>query len=150
MIKYDGKKYPFISLVLTAILISATLVIAMFMGKEIKKCQNKLIVKEQQASKRIKVEATAYCPCKKCCGKFADGVTATGRDASKAGVAVDPKVIPLGSHIDIPGYGNWILADDVGGAIKGNRIDVRFSSHQDALNWGRREIIIRVWPKKEK
>ena len=49
------------------------------------------------------VKATGYCPCSICCGKYADGKTATWRDAQKAGVAVDPKVIPLGSHIDIPG-----------------------------------------------
>ena len=100
---------------------------------------------------RIRVRATAYCPCDICCGGYADGITATGRDALTAGVAVDPTVIPLGSRIDIPHYnrgnnknGSWILADDVGGAIKGRRIDVRFKTHEEALNWGVRNIIIRV------
>lgn len=97
---------------------------------------------------------TAYCPCSICCGTHADGVTATGRDAAKAGVAVDSKIIPLGSRLDIPGYtrgpnrnGSWILADDVGGAIKGNRIDVRFVTHKEAKEWGRKRLRVRVWLK---
>lgn len=50
------------------------------------------------------VIVTAYCPCSTCCGSHANGLTATNRDATRAGVAVDPKVIPLGSRLDIPGY----------------------------------------------
>jgi len=94
------------------------------------------------------VRATAYCPCSKCCGEDADGYTATMRDAKLKGVAIDKRLIPLGSRLDIPGYGNWVLADDVGGAIKGNRIDVRFKTHQEALNWGVKTLRIRVWRKK--
>jgi len=84
----------------------------------------------------MKVEATAYCPASCCCGKYADGITATGADAYTMGVAVDPKVIPLGSTVCIPGYGT-VIADDVGGAIKGDKIDVRFRTHQEAREWGR-------------
>lgn len=98
-------------------------------------------------SKRIEVRVTAYCPCKICCGNHANGKTATGRDAYKNGVAVDPTIIPLGSRLDIPGYGNWQLADDVGGAIKNNHIDVRFKTHKEALKWGTKTIKIRVWIK---
>ena len=100
---------------------------------------------------RIWVTATAYCPCSKCCGKHANGITSTGRDANKAGVAVDPELIPKNSHLDIPGYkrgpnknGSWIICDDVGGAIKGPRIDVRFKTHQEALKWGVKRLLIRV------
>ena len=95
----------------------------------------------------LTVIATAYCPCKKCCGKWADGKTKTGRDAKLAGVAIDPKIIPLGSHVDIPNYlrgpnknGSWILCDDTGKTIKGNKIDLRFKTHQEALNWGIKKI----------
>jgi len=102
----------------------------------------------------VEVRATAYCPCEKCCGKFADGTTSTGRDAYLPGIAVDPKKIPLGSHVDIPGYkrgpnknGSWILCDDVGGKIKDWHIDVRFKTHQEALNWGVKRVKIRVHPK---
>ena len=90
---------------------------------------------------KLNVLATAYCPCAKCCGKWADGMTAIGRDASLKGVAVDKRIIPLRSTVRIPGYGT-VIADDVGGAIKRERIDVRFTSHQEALNWGRKNITI--------
>jgi len=98
----------------------------------------------------MKVEATGYCPNACCCGKWADGKTATGRSAQFNGVAVDPSVIPLGSQLQIPGYceGVLSLADDVGGAIKGSKIDLRFKTHQDALDWGRKKITIVAYIKK--
>lgn len=103
----------------------------------------------------IVVLVTAYCPCPACCGPNADGKTATGRNAQTAGVAVDPTVVPLGSHLDVPGYnrgpngnGSWVKADDTGGAIKGNRIDIRFRTHQEALSWGKRKVRVRVWRKR--
>lgn len=105
-------------------------------------------------SKYVRVRASAYCPCEQCCGTDADGVTATGRDAKLKGVAVDRKLIPLGSRLDIPGYGNWQLADDVGGALKAKkgdkfyRIDVRFKTHKEALQWGIQYLKIRIWRKK--
>ncbi|MBD3408512.1 MAG: hypothetical protein GF411_20480 [Candidatus Lokiarchaeota archaeon] len=106
-------------------------------------------------SRLVQVVSTGYCPCSICCGKDADGKTCTGRDAYLEGVAVDPSIIALGSRIDIPGYnrgsnsnGSWILADDVGGAIKGHRIDVRFKTHGEAKKWGKKKIKIRVWTKK--
>jgi len=95
------------------------------------------------------VTATAYCPCAKCCGRGSPGITKTGRSAWTPGVAIDPRYIPLGSHIDIPGYnrsnnGSWVLCDDTGSKIKGARIDVRFDNHNEAKKWGRRSIKIRV------
>jgi 3D (Asp-Asp-Asp) domain-containing protein len=95
--------------------------------------------------KRI-MKITAYCPCARCCGEFADGRTATGKDAYTKGVAVDPSVIPYGTVIHIPGYGT-ATADDCGGAIKGDRLDVRFTTHQEALNWGVRFLEITVLSK---
>lgn len=77
---------------------------------------------------------SAYCHCSKCCGK-SDGITATGVKATaNRTIAVDPKVIPLGSTVIIDGKS--YVAEDTGGSIKGNRIDMYFSSHQEALNWG--------------
>ena len=99
-------------------------------------------------ARRIKVRATGYCPNSCCCGSYANGKTATGRSAWVKGVAVDRSKIPLGARLDIPGYGNWVLADDVGGAIKGNKIDVRFRTHKEALKWGVRTITVRIWVKK--
>ena len=58
-------------------------------------------------------------------------------------IAVDPSVIPLGSYVEIPGYGIFRAAD-TGGAIYGNRIDVHLVNLSDVYNFGRRTITIRV------
>lgn len=77
---------------------------------------------------------TAYCPCSKCCGK-SDGITKTGVKATQGRtIAVDPKVIPLGSIVIIDGH--EYIAEDVGGSIKENRIDLFFDSHKEALDFG--------------
>jgi 3D (Asp-Asp-Asp) domain-containing protein len=90
--------------------------------------------------------ATGYCPCAICCGT-ADGITSTGASAHRKGVATDPRHIPTGSRLDIPGIGSWLPADDIGGAIKGNRIDVRFATHAEARAFGKKRLEIRVWTK---
>lgn len=78
---------------------------------------------------------TAYCPCELCCGKWSDGLTYTGTVATEdKTIAVDPTVIPLGSTVEINGV--EYIAEDIGGAIKENRIDVFFENHKDALEWG--------------
>lgn len=78
---------------------------------------------------------TAYCSCPKCCGEWADGVTYTGTEATEGRtIAVDPDVIPLGSSVYIDG--REYVAEDIGGAIQGNRIDVFFDSHSAALEFG--------------
>lgn len=84
---------------------------------------------------------TAYCSCKKCCGIWAvnrpNGVVygAIGEEL-KAGysIAVDPKVISYNSKVMI--NGQVYEAQDCGSAIKGNRIDVYFENHKDAINFG--------------
>ena len=78
---------------------------------------------------------TAYCPCEKCCGQWADGITFTGTTATLGRtIAVDPNVIPLGSTVYINGQA--YIAEDIGGAIKGNRVDVFFPTHNEALQFG--------------
>lgn len=77
---------------------------------------------------------TAYCACSSCCGK-SDGITATGTIATAGRtIAVDPRVIPYGTEVII--NGNTYIAEDCGGSIKGNRIDVFFDSHSEALQFG--------------
>jgi 3D (Asp-Asp-Asp) domain-containing protein len=61
--------------------------------------------------------------------------TATGIRVRPGTVAVDPKVIPLGSLLYIEGYG-YAIAADTGGAIKGNRIDLFTPSYDEAINFG--------------
>lgn len=81
-----------------------------------------------------KFKVTAYCPCVDCCGKT-DGITSTGTKATAGRtVAVDPKVIPYGSTVVI--NGNEYVAEDTGGSIKGNKIDMFFNTHEEALQWG--------------
>ncbi len=94
-------------------------------------------------TKTMTVVATAYCPCSKCCGEWADGITASGAKArAKHTIAVDTSIIPLGTKFIMDG--NIYVAEDTGGAIKGNRIDVYFENHEDALKFGRQTIEIEV------
>jgi len=65
-----------------------------------------------------------------------DGITASGIPVREGLVAVDPRVIPLGSRVLVEGIGTLIAAD-TGGAIKGNRLDVFFESRTEAINFGR-------------
>lgn len=82
-----------------------------------------------------KFKCYAYCPCTACCGKYASGITATGTKAAEGRtIAVDPKVIPLGSKVKINGH--EYIAEDTGGGIKGNKLDIFFDSHREALNFG--------------
>ncbi len=66
-----------------------------------------------------------------------------GNLVRKGIVAVDPKVIPLGTRLFIPGYG-YAIADDIGGAIKGNKIDLAFDSHGEAMQFGRQNVIVYI------
>jgi len=97
---------------------------------------------------------TAYCPCARCCGRWANAPMASRRTASGAKLAeliasgrpfcAAPRGIPFGAMIDVPGYGSAKVLDR-GGAIKGRRIDVFFPTHDAALRWGRRELDVTVW-----
>jgi len=79
---------------------------------------------------------SAYCPCEICCGKWADGYTFTGEKAVEGvTIATYPDDIPLGTEIEIEGVGTRI-AQDIGGSIYENRIDLMFSTHQQAKEWG--------------
>lgn len=84
---------------------------------------------------------TAYCSCEKCCGKWAQNrpngkvYGSTGVElVSNYSIAVDPTIIPYGTKIFIDG--KEYRADDTGGAIKANRIDLYMNSHDAALEWG--------------
>ncbi|EOD00284.1 3D domain-containing protein [Caldisalinibacter kiritimatiensis] len=77
------------------------------------------------------------------------GITATGTKARPGVVAVDPNVIPLGTKLYIESldsredYG-FAVAEDTGGAVKGNRIDLFFADHQEALKFGRRRVKVYI------
>jgi len=89
--------------------------------------------------RRLRVEASGYAPG----SGGADNRTATGARAVRGVIAVDPRVIPLGTHVYVPGYG-YAVAADTGGAIRGNRIDLCFGSYAEAIAWGRRTVTITI------
>lgn len=86
-------------------------------------------------SKTLTVEATAY--------TFTGNKTATGVDPREGLIAVDPKVIAMGSKVYVEGYG-YAIAADTGGDIRGNRIDVFFSTLRQCIDWGRKPVHIHV------
>lgn len=85
------------------------------------------------------MEATAYLPT----DGSAEGITAMGIPATYGIVAVDPDIIPLGSRVYIPGYGE-ALAADTGGAIYGYRIDLCMEDYWQAMDFGRRNVTVFV------
>ncbi len=81
---------------------------------------------------------TGYCPCARCCGKV-NGITASGVAArANHTIAADTRVLPFGSQVVV--NGTVYTVEDRGGAIQGNRIDIFFASHQEALNYGKRYV----------
>ena len=93
-----------------------------------------------------KFTLTAYCSCKKCCGRWSPEVTGKPSTTESGThpvqgrtVAVDKSVIPLGTHIMINGH--EYIAEDTGSAVDGNHIDVYFSSHAEARNFGMKKGI---------
>ena len=89
--------------------------------------------------RQMKVKATAYT------GSPAEGgeYTYIGTKCREGyTIAVDPKVIPLGTRVYIPQFGQVFVAEDTGSAIKGRKIDIFMNSYKEAIKWGIREIDI--------
>ena len=94
--------------------------------------------------KEITVSASAYtASCNGCSGITSTGINLKKNPGLKV-IAVDPRVIPLGSKVYVEGYG-YAIAGDTGGAIKGNKIDVFIPTKSGALNWGRKTVNIKVF-----
>ena len=89
-------------------------------------------------SRAVDALATAYCPT-----DVGGCNTALGIKPKRGIVAVDPRVIPLGTRVYVENYGP-ALAADTGGAIKGNRVDIFVDSHQEAISWGRRKVTVYI------
>ncbi len=89
--------------------------------------------------KKMEMHTTAYTPY----DGGGQGHTALGNIAGKGHAAVDPDVIPLGSLIFIEGYG-YALADDIGGAIQGDIVDVGVETLEQAYQWGSRDVTVYV------
>ena len=105
-----------------------------------------LVILENKKESLGEFKLTAYCSCEKCCGEWAINrpKDENGKDivygstgtilVAGTSIATDPSVIPYGSQVEINGH--IYTAHDTGGAIQGNRIDIYFDNHQDALNFG--------------
>ncbi|MDO8582223.1 MAG: hypothetical protein Q7S16_05125 [bacterium] len=104
-----------------------------------------------QKEQTIVVLSTAYCPCELCCGDSADGETSIGDDAFVIdGVAADPRALPYRTRISIPSIGVREV-DDTGGALRRAwrergqyHIDLRFATHDEALEWGRQIVTVTI------
>ena len=93
-------------------------------------------VQEQvQEPETVTFEATAY--------TWTGNRTATGTWPSRGTIAVDPTIIPLGTRLFVEGYGEGI-AEDTGGAIQGEIIDLYMLDRNEALSWGRRTVEVRI------
>jgi 3D (Asp-Asp-Asp) domain-containing protein len=115
-----------------------------------------------RATERVLL-TTAYCDCGKCCSwkrnwffqpvyavgprkgqRKIVGVTASGAEARQGTLAADTTRFPFGTIMFIRGYG-YGRVEDRGGAIQGDHIDLFFSSHSRALEWGRRRLPVKIW-----
>ncbi|WP_277587590.1 LysM peptidoglycan-binding and 3D domain-containing protein [Psychrobacillus antarcticus] len=101
------------------------------------------VTKSAAVTQELTMDASAYtASCAGCSGITATGINLLENPNQKV-ISVDPSVIPLGSKVWVEGYGEAI-AGDTGGAIKGNKIDVFIPSKQDALNWGRKTVTVKI------
>ncbi len=91
---------------------------------------------KMRSGRPVKFMSTAY--------SYTGCRTAIGAKARRGIVAVDPKIIRLGTRMYIEGYG-YAVAADTGGAIKGKIIDVFLDTRQDAIRWGRRQVNIYIY-----
>lgn len=88
-----------------------------------------------QVVRKMNVVATAY---------TGYSTTSTGQKPVWGTIAVDPKVIPYGTKVYIPKFGRTFIANNTGGAIKGNKIDIFMNTKSECYNWGRRTIEIQI------
>jgi 3D (Asp-Asp-Asp) domain-containing protein len=117
-----------------------------------------------QDPREVTMEVTGYCKCGSCCGWKRNwyfrpviasgpskgkpkkvGVTASGTKARPGTIAADTARYPFGTIMYVPGYG-YGRVEDRGGDIKGNRLDLYFRSHREALAWGRQRVKVKFWP----
>ena len=104
--------------------------------KEKKKTESKKkSTSKNSLGKKITVSATAY---------SGDGITATGTVPRWGTIAVDPTIIPYGTKVYIPQFDKYFIAEDCGGGIRGNKIDIFMNSESQCNNWGKRSIDIYI------
>jgi uncharacterized protein YabE (DUF348 family) len=110
---------------------------------QVSRGQNDSSSQESSSEREFYVSSTAYtASCNGCSGVTTTGINLKANPGVKV-IAVDPSVIPLGSKVYVEGYG-YAVAADTGGAIRGNKIDVFFSSKSDAYSWGRKSVKVKI------
>ena len=93
--------------------------------------------------KTLTMIATAYDPCYQCNYPYYGAPSYIGLPLGRGIIAVDPRVIPMGTRLYVEGYGEGVAADQ-GNAIKGNRIDLCFATHQQALSYGMKTVKVTI------
>ncbi len=97
----------------------------------------------EESGKEVHVNSTAYtASCNGCSGRTATGIDLKANPNAKV-IAVDPSFIPLGTKVYVEGYG-YAVAADTGGSVKGQKIDVFFSTKAEAYRWGNRQVKIKI------
>ena len=94
-----------------------------------------------QSSGATIYKVTAYCACMKCCGKT-NGITASGTQATAGRTIATDSKFAFGTKLSI--NGTTYIVEDRGGAIKGNKIDMYFNTHAEALAWGVKYLPVQV------
>jgi 3D (Asp-Asp-Asp) domain-containing protein len=95
----------------------------------------------------VRMRVTAYCACPKCCGHFSDGITANNHKIQHGDVfAAADKKYAFMTELVVPGYNNTkpIRVMDRGGAIKGDKLDLFFHTHKQALAWGVQYLDVKI------
>jgi len=109
--------------------------------------KNQIKNQPEEKWRTVTMRVTAYCPCEKCCGEFADGITASGRKIQQGDtfVAADSQ-FAFNTQMIIPGYNNDkpVKVFDRGSAIQGEKLDLFFHTHQEALEWGVKYLQVKI------
>jgi 3D (Asp-Asp-Asp) domain-containing protein len=128
--------------------LSATVTTPETVGRAVlNESETKAVPEQSDQWQTMRMRVTAYCPCQRCCGKYSDSQTACGHKIrpGDAFVAAD-KQYSFGTEMVIPGYSNAkpVKVLDRGGRIRGNRLDIFFHSHQEALKWGVKLLDVKI------
>ncbi|MFZ7132882.1 MAG: G5 domain-containing protein [Eubacteriales bacterium] len=120
---------------------------------EVKEIGTNTLIATSRGSKKfartITVTATGYCPCSKCVGNHNGNITASGRASTAYRTVAASSSLSFGTNLFIPYFknasnGGIFVVEDRGGSVSGNKIDIFFSNHQDALRFGRRTLKVYV------
>lgn len=93
----------------------------------------------------VTLNVSAYCGCQICTGKWSEfGLTASGKPpVAGRTVAADWSVLPFGTKLRVPGFG-MLRVEDTGSAIKGYKLDIYMESHEEAKQFGRRNLVVKI------